>query len=294
MNTERIRLALRLLLGAVFIFSAVSKLLGAGLFEIAIVDQGLMATREQAAYPARLVIAFELFLGVALFFPFYLKRIILPLAIITLVAFTLLQGYQMTLGEQTQDCGCFGALLPMSSAESLAKNFILLGLSLWLFKITREEKRQAIFPSLLAAVSLAAVFVLAPVRRNYDETFAKYTQFEKAGRVDLTSGDKLVAVFNAECDHCQQTARELGELAAKTANFPQIYVLMFSEQASSIPIFSEKTNTDYPYHVISLDDFVGLIGASPPRIYWLQDGKVKAHWDEDFANHIIAAFKLLE
>lgn len=292
MNTERLQLILRFLLGAVFIFSAVSKLLGVGLFEIAIVDQGLAATREQAVYPARLVIAFELFLGVALFLPFYLKRIILPLAIITLAAFTLLQGYQMTVGEQAKDCGCFGELVPMSSGESLAKNIVLLGLSLWLFKITRDEKRQALLPSILAVASLAVVFVLAPVRQNYDETFAKYTQFEKAGRVDLTSGDKLVAVFNAECDHCQETARELGELAAKSANFPQIYVLMFSEQASSIPMFSEKTNTDYPYHVISLDDFVGLIGGSPPRIYWLQDGKVKARWDEGFANHILAAFNI--
>jgi uncharacterized membrane protein YphA (DoxX/SURF4 family) len=239
MKSARIRFILRLLLGAVFIFSAISKLLGVGLFEIAIVDQGLTATREQAAYPARLVIALELFLGAGLFLPFYLKRIILPLAIMTLAAFTLLQGYQMTLGEQAKDCGCFGELIPMSSAESLAKNIVLAGLSLWLFKITREEKRQALIPSLLAVASLAAVFVLAPVRRNYDQTFAKYTQFEKAGRVDLTSGDKLVAVFNAECDHCQETARELGALAARIVNFPQIYVLMFSEQTSSIPKFSE-------------------------------------------------------
>jgi hypothetical protein len=68
-NTARIALALRLLLGGVFIFSAISKLVSVGVFEIAVVDQGLAATREQAAYPARLVIAFELFLGASLLFP---------------------------------------------------------------------------------------------------------------------------------------------------------------------------------------------------------------------------------
>lgn len=292
MSAERIKLALRLLLGAVFIFSAISKLFGVGLFEIAIVDQGLAATREQAAYPARLVIAFELFLGAALFFPFYLKRIILPGALLTLAAFTLLQGYQMTLGEEAKDCGCFGAVLPLSSAESLAKNVVLLGLSLWLFKSTREEKRQVTLPVILAVVSLAAVFLLAPVRRNYDETFAKYTQFEKSSRVDLTSGDKLAAVFNAECEHCQETARELGTLAATTANFPPIYVLMFSENEAAISAFAEKTQTDFPYHLISAEDFFNLIGASPPRIYWLQDGKIKARWDDDFANNILSAFNL--
>ncbi len=292
MNTKRLEFALRLLLGAVFTFSAISKLLGAGLFEIAIVDQGLAATREQAAYPARLVIAFELFLGAALLFPFYLKRIILPLAVVTLVAFTLLQGYQLALGEQIHDCGCFGALLPMSSAESLAKNVVLLGLSLWLFKITREEKRQVIIPSILAVASIAAVFLLAPVRRNYDETFAKYTQFKNASRVDLTSGDKLVAVFNAECEHCQESARELGALTAKNADFPPIYVLMFSESEAAISAFAEKTHTNYPYHLISASEFFNLIGTSPPRLYWLLDGQVKARWDEDFAKNILSAFNM--
>jgi uncharacterized membrane protein YphA (DoxX/SURF4 family) len=290
MLVERINFALRLLLGAVFIFSAVSKLLGVGLFEIAIVEQGLLATREQAAYPARLVIAFELFLGAALFFPFYLKRIILPLAVVTLAAFTLLQGYQMTFGEQTKDCGCFGALLPMSSGESLAKNIILLGLGLWLFKTTRAEKKKIVAPASLAVASVTTVLWLAPVHRDYDETFAKFTQFEKAGRVDLTSGDKLVAVFNADCEHCQETARELGALAAKSASFPLIYVLMFSENETALSAFAEKTHTDYPYHLISVQDFFALIGNSPPRIYWLQGGKIRARWDEDFAKNILSNF----
>ncbi len=292
MNVERLQFILRLLLGAVFIFSAISKLLGVGLFEIAIVDQGLAATREQAAYPARLLIAFELFLGVALFFPFYLKRLILPLAIVTLAAFTLLQGYQMTLGEQTRDCGCFGEMVRMSSGESLAKNIILLGLGLWLLKTMGAEKRNFIVPASLAVASVTAVLWLAPVHRDYDETFAKFTQFEKAGRVDLTSGDKLVAVFNADCEHCQETARELGALAAKSASFPPIYVLMFSENEAAFSAFAEKTHTNYPYHLISVQDFFALIGNSPPRLYWLQDGKIRARWDEDFAKNISLNFNL--
>lgn len=292
MHAGRINIALRFLLGAVFIFSALAKLLGVGLFEIAIVDQGLMATREQAAYPARLLIAFELFLGAALFFPFYLKRIILPLTIVTLIAFTLLQGYQMIFGEQTRDCGCFGQLLPMSSAESLGKNIILLGLGLWLLKTTRAEKRNFIVPASLAVASVTAVLWLAPVHRNYDETFAKYTQFEKAGRVDLSSGDKLVAVFDADCEHCQETARELGALAAQSANFPPIYVLMLSENTAAISAFAEKTATNYPYHLISAQDFFALIGNNPPRLYWLQDGKVRARWDENFVKNIQSNFNL--
>lgn len=292
MLIERLRFALRLLLGAVFIFSALSKLLGVGLFEIAIVEQGLLASREQAAYPARLVIAFELFLGAALFLPFYLKRFVLPLTLITLVAFTLLQGYQMTFGQQTKDCGCFGALLPMSSGASLAKNIILFGLGLGLLKSTRAEKRNFFVPATLAVASVAAVLWFAPVHREYDETFAKYTQFEQAGRVDLTSGRKLVAVFNADCEHCQETARELSMLAAQSKNFPPIYVLMLSESAEAVAGFAAKTATNFPYHLISAPDFFALIGNSPPRVYWLEDGKVRARWDENFVNNLQSHFNL--
>lgn len=292
MNSDRFAFFIRLLLAAVFLLSAISKLLGVGLFEIAVVEQGLTATREQAAYPARLVIAFELFLGAALFFPYYLKRVILPLTILMLIAFTLLQAYQLTFGEQTQDCGCFGEILPMSSAASLVKNIFLLALSFVLFKITKAEKRNLTIPALLGAGSLVAVFAFAPVRREYEGTFAKYTQFEGAGRVDLTDGDKLVAVFNADCDHCQETARELGEMAKHHASFPQIHVLMYSAHDSLISAFARKTDTNYPYHAISEAEFFDLIGNSPPRLYWLQEGKIKARWDEGFSENIAAAFNI--
>jgi len=291
-NTERAKLVLRLLLAVVFVFSAISKLLSVGLFEITIVEQGIFSTRAQAAYPARLLIAFEFFLGASLLFPFFLKKIFLPLTIATLAAFTLLQVYQLIFGGQTEDCGCFGELITMSSTESLLKNIILLGLSVYLFRTTRDEKRNVAIPSILAVSSLAAVLLIAPVRGNHDGNFTKFTKFERAGLVDLTSGDKLVAVFNADCEHCQEAARELGELAEKSAGFPKIYVLMFSESDSSISAFSKKTDTDYPYHLITEDEFFDLIGNSPPRIYWLQDGKIKTQWDDNFAKNILTAFHI--
>ncbi len=291
-NTERLKLLLRVLLAGVFIFSAISKLLSIGLFEITIVDQDIFSSRAQAAYPARLLIAFELFVGASLLLPFFLKKIFLPLTIATLAAFILLQVYQLIFGAQTEDCGCFGELIKMSSTESLLKNIILLGLSIYLFRVTRDEKRNVIVPSIIALASVAAVLLFAPVHGNYDGNFAKFTKFEGAGLVDLTSGDKLVAVFNADCEHCQETARELGELAKNSANFPEIYILMFSESDSAISAFSKKTDTDYPYHLITEDEFFDLIGNSPPRIYWLQDGKIKAQWDDEFAKNILTAFNI--
>lgn len=292
MNISRIVTGLRFVLGATFIFSAVSKLLGVGLFEIAIVEQGIFATREAAAYPARFLIALELFIGIALFLPFYLKQAILPSAILLLTAFSVLQIYQLTFGESASDCGCFGELVPMSSAESLAKNVVLLGLSVLVFIKSEKESRGLVPLSGLGIACCLGVLLIAPARSIADETFVHFTQFQGIGRVDLTSGDKLVAIFNAECEHCQAAAIELRELIAKATNddIPEIYILMFAEDSSAIGTFSDITNTKFPFHRIGEDTFLDLIGNSPPRLYWLHNGSIEAKWDEKIAEHISASF----
>ncbi len=37
---------------------------------------------------------------------------------------------------------------------------------------------------------------------------------------------------------------------------------------------------------ISIDDFFELIGNSPPRFYWLENGKVHKFWDDNFIKNI--------
>jgi len=288
-KSERLQLLLRLVLSGVFIFSAISKLLGPGLFEIALIEQGLATTRAQAAYPARGLIALELFLGVALALPFSLKRLVLPLTTLVLTGFILLQGYQLVFNKVVQDCGCFGALLPMSSKESLLKNFLLLGVSLWLGKSIPPGKPSWRLPAVLAVGCLLFVFLVAPIPDNNEQRFTKFTQFDHAGRVDLNSGDKLVAVFNADCEHCQQAARELDSVRAEIP-LPPLYVLIFSESDTALASFATKTGTHFPHHRISLEDFFSLIGNSPPRLYWLQHGRIKAQWDENFAQNLLTVF----
>lgn len=290
MNNPKTALILRLLLAGVFIISAVAKLMGIGPFEIAVVTQGLAADRAAAALPARLLITLELFLGLVLLFPFYLKRWVLPATAGLLGAFILLQGWQLTFGEAAQDCGCFGELLPMSSGQSLIKNVVLLAISVWLYRISPTDRRHLIIPLLIALVSITAVFIAAPIGNSTENGFQKYSDFQNSGPVDLTNGDKLLAIFNADCEHCQETAIELDFLSAGERNLPPIYVLMFAENEAAIATFFEITGSSFPYHKISDEEFFRLIGNAPPRIYWLQNGAVKAYWDEDFANNIESTF----
>ena len=60
---KRTQNAFRILLGLVFIFSAYTKFVGPGFFEITLIDQGLLSSRGQAQHAARFLIGFEFALG---------------------------------------------------------------------------------------------------------------------------------------------------------------------------------------------------------------------------------------
>ena len=79
-----------------------------------------------AAYISRILIALEFSLGFLILLPFQLKRIVVPLTISVLTAFCFHLLIQIYLTGNSGNCGCFGALLPMTPLEAIIKNINLL------------------------------------------------------------------------------------------------------------------------------------------------------------------------
>jgi len=293
MNDKKL-LIIRFVVGIIFVLSAISKLKSPGIFEIILIDQGFTSDRMTAAYLSRILISLELFIGIAFLQPFLLRKIVAPLTIFMLTAFSIYLLYLMIFAGNTENCGCFGELVKMSPLESLFKNFVLLGLVIYLAIKVEPEKERWLVPTLLLAGCFILIFTAFPIHSLEGNAFAKYTHFEQQGRVDLTQGDRLVAVMDINCEHCKAAAKELGELDRSTTDLPPLYFLFYGEGegSNSVEYFFHLTNTSYPYHSISEDEFFDLIGSSPPRIYWLHDGKIKAQWDQDFIENITSAFKI--
>ena len=103
-----------------FLFSAYTKWIAPGYFEITLLDQGLASTRAFAGVLSRFIIGLELALGFSLLLPFY-RKALLVFAIFLLSGFTLHLLYLWGLG-QDENCGCFGELIAMSPLESIFKN----------------------------------------------------------------------------------------------------------------------------------------------------------------------------
>lgn len=284
---------LKIILAAVFCISAYTKLIKPGIIEIILVDHGIVAARETAAIYVRFIIGLEFALGLLFLQPYFLKKFVVPASLIFLISFTIYLGYTGFILNDFSNCGCFGEIIEMSPVESIIKNVFLLGLVALLFKLIRDEKKKYWIPVVIIILGILSVFVLSPIKKLNEFKFGSYTYFTGWGRVDLSSGDKLLAVFNTECDHCQELAKELTRIKSKK-NFPEMFVLFFTEGAISVDSFKTLTKSNFPYRMINTKEFFDLIGQSPPRIYWLRDGLIKTTWDKDFKRDIIKSFSIGE
>jgi len=179
MRSQYLTSALTLIIGGVFIFSAASKLLTIGFFEISLVEQRITDSRATAAWMARLLICFEFFLGIALLLPFYRKKFIIPITIITLLGFTIFLALSFFGAAQAENCGCFGNVVKMSAGQSIFKNIALLGLTLLLYHRIGEDTRKWQIPALLGSVCMLVVFLVSPLQSDQSSVFAKYTDFDQ-------------------------------------------------------------------------------------------------------------------
>ena len=136
------------------------------------------------------------------------------------------------------------------------------------------------------------MWIILPIPNHKEFPFESFTHFETRGRVDLSSGENLVAIFNLDCEHCQQAATKLGELKRNQENFPELYVLYFKEGSTTVEDFESITQSSFPYDLIEVNTFFDLIGDSPPRVYYLKDGKVLGIWDLNILKNIANTFDL--
>ena len=281
---------LQLLLGITFLFSAYTKAVGPGFFEITLMDQGIAPDRIIASYLARFFIGLEFALGFLMILPFYVKRL-MQFTFFLLGGFTLHLIYLWSIGD-TDNCGCFGEMISMTPEQSIIKNMIMLAIAFVVFRSAQTKKIKIIIPIVFSAATIISMWIILPIPNHKEFPFESFTHFETRGRVDLSSGENLVAIFNLDCEHCQQAATELGELKRNQENFPELYVLYFQEGSTTVEDFESITQSSFPYDLIEVNTFFDLIGDSPPRVYHLKDGKVLGIWDLNILKNIVNTFDL--
>ena len=155
------RIALRVLLAALFILSAVAKLVAIDDFELYVFSFGFMPL-TLTYIATRICIVAEFLLGVLIAIGWWRKWVNLA-AMAMLLLFSIFLCYAALIGR-TDSCQCMGRLADMSPAVSLLKNAVLMVLVLLYMRLVNNgedrgrltnRKKVLITAGLVAAVLVA-------------------------------------------------------------------------------------------------------------------------------------------
>jgi thiol-disulfide isomerase/thioredoxin len=172
MNKKNISWSIRIVVALLFIVSAIAKLYPSPYFAISTFEVKQLYTLgfsdTLAPYFSRILIGIEFALGFLLLNNHFLKRITIPATVGLLSVFIIHLSYVTFLsGGNSGNCGCFGELIPMTPIEAIIKNSIAIGLLIWLWKISENDKKSNLW--MLTSITLACIlglFMLAPMKAS--------------------------------------------------------------------------------------------------------------------------------
>ena len=276
--------ALKVLLGLVFVVSAVLKLFDMDKFEIYIYSYHFFSLNASFMV-ARLAIIIELVLGIGLI-SHCLHKLMWWGSIAMLAGYSLLLIYAMYLGR-TDSCHCFGDFLQLDPKQSLIKNAVLMLLFL---PIYRMESWKAPFRWLILCltvmVSTIAVFVISPpdnLTSNADpeqnlqlELFNEMLDDAPLDALNLREGKQVICFFSTSCEYCQMAAHKLS-LMQQFYDFPKeniTYLFMGNEEG--IAKFYEKSGSAQYRDVLypDLARMLKAVNGNFPVVVLLEDGEV--------------------
>ena len=277
-------ITLKVLLGLMFIVSAVLKVFDMDRFEIYIYSYHFFSLNFSFLV-ARAAIIAELVLGIGLvsntLHKFYWWG-----SMAMLFGYTLLLIYALVLGR-TDSCHCFGDFLQFNPRQSLLKNGVLMLLFLLVYR-TKEWKtpfRWLIFSLALMAPTIG-VFIASPPdnftsaydsdQNLQDELFYDLLNEPPLDHLNLTEGKQVICFYSTGCEICQMAAQKLS-LMQQFYGFPAeniTYVFMGSEEG--IVKFYEKSQSD-EYRNVLYGHVVDLLKATNgqfPTLVFIEDGEI--------------------
>ena len=276
--------ALKVLLGLVFIVSAVLKILDMDRFEIYIYSYHFFSLNFSFLV-ARLAIILELVLGIGLV-SHTLHKLYWWGSMAMLGGYTLLLIYALTLGR-TDSCHCFGDFLQLDPKQSLIKNgvFMLLFLLIYRMESWKTPFRWLLL-CLTVMISAIAVFVISPpdnLTSNSDpeqnlqtELFYEMLDDAPLDSLDLQKGKQVVCFFSTGCEVCQMAAHKLSLMQQFYGFPPENVTYLFMGNEEGIAKFYEESESVLYRNVLFPDVTLLLkaVNGNLPTIVFLEDGAV--------------------
>tara|TARA_Y200000002_G_scaffold361600_1_gene347840 strand:- start:3550 stop:4533 length:984 start_codon:yes stop_codon:yes gene_type:complete len=248
-----------------------------------------------AAIISRLLIALEFSLGILILLPFQLKRIVVPLTISVLAAFCFHLSIQIYITGNSGNCGCFGALLPMTPLEAIIKNIFAIGLLLILNNLLEKKdfnNKEVIYGFLVYIFSTILLFFYLPIKSSEDisvdlKEFKLKESRDISGPEQVKSefgnllpmadqGRLLLCFFAPGCDHCKATIRSIDSLSKIKSEFPKVQIVFMEEEIEKIPEFFEYAGNEFSYIVLDISTFYDVLTweRDTPGVFYMWNGNI--------------------
>ena len=270
---------LSLLTGALFLYSAFTKLYPIQSFEYTLIDQ-VHLPRMLAAIASRFFIGLEMGLGALIALHLFGKnKWVLKTAFALLVFFSIYLVWLWITAGNNVNCGCFGDAIIMSPSASLLKNVALLIIIGLLIRYHNGFNYKWVKVASITALlcTIACTYVFFPIVKRYkiDLTTLYTSDKNLAPTMDLTKGKYIIAFVSPSCIHCRRAALKMHEMRLRNPNIP--FFMVIGGTTSDLKDFWKASNAqDVPYTRLAQEPFMKYTHGLFPTILWVNNGQVEA------------------
>ena len=250
---------------------------------------------EISSYLSRILIALEFAIGILILLPFYLKRIVIPLTVTVLGAFSIHLAIQIYLTGNIGNCGCFGTLLPMTPLEAILKNIFAIGLLVILNRLVPQDtskKIEILYGFLIYLLFIVGIMFLVPIKNsenitidtsNYQQEYESINSGPKQVKSEfgqtLPFADKgrlILCFFAPGCDHCRAAVRSIDSLSKLVDNFPEVEIVFMDEEVDKIPEFFKFAGSEYHHIILDISTFYDVLTweRDTPGIFYMWNGNI--------------------
>ena len=285
-NKPLIGTIFRIVIGLVFILSAVLKYLSIEVVDLFFFDHKLLPW-VITTFLSRFLIAFEAIVGFMLVLGLY-PKLTKILTFITLIGFTIYVILKPFLFDVTQEnCYCFGDLIQFSDTQTISKNIILLvmALSLSWAKVWMPKRRKLILIGIIVLV-LGLTFAIKPPdyiqAKIYGhraeirpEIFEYVKELDNVKALNIDKGRKVVGWYGTGCKYCKRAAKKIDIIIERHNLNKENFVEIFGGKEKSLNEFYKVSGTEPLNNTfIPIIPFLNTTHGKMPVVLLLENGKV--------------------
>ena len=277
---------IRILTGVVFLISALSKFNSIDNVEMYVYSMGPFNLKTTVIL-IRLLISFELFIGIALILHLYAKKIWF-LTLFSLLGFSVFLIIQIIIGDKG-NCHCFGELIKMNPVQSLGKN---LGLIAILFIIKNQKgitfRFQKIIITAILIGTIAFPLIAAPPDFVIEDRYKGFANL-KGGYSNeafinflnehtLNQDKQIVCFFSMGCKFCKLASQKLSSMARNTDDRINITYVFFGKRSRLYSFWENNNSTKYTSYILTSEEFFEISNGTLPLIVFLDNGNIKGKY----------------